>query len=494
MKDRKEKKNTGFFSSMRFRAVLLVILAGCVVGTLFFSISVVYIRQKSITLRTEMVRNEIRRLSDKMARNVYTIAPAQVPEITRELDYTASFFEGRVTVADANLMVIYDSYSLENDKYIISTEAIMALRGNTTSSGDRSKQMYEIVAPIIDNVSQSASDETSGTAKTVMGVIIVNYSVADSFELTRNFLTLAVLLSVLSLVILLILGNIGAQRLTRPLNKVSQALDNVSEGVIEDKVEIGGYSEMTRISDSINAMLGRIAKLENSRQEFVSNVSHELKTPITSIKILSDSLLAQPDAPVELYKEFMQDINSEIDRESTIINDLLALSKLDRKTGDMHVALVSINEMIELLLKRLTPIATAANVELILESYRDVEAEVDEVKLNLALSNIIENGIKYNKEKGSVKVYLNSDHKSFIVRITDTGIGIPQSELDNVFERFYRVDKMRSRETGGTGLGLAISKSIILMHHGTVRVESVEGEGASFTIKIPLNYIPEEDT
>ena len=194
---------------------------------------------------------------------------------------------------------------------------------------------------------------------------------------------------------------------------------------------------------------------------------------------------------MELYREFMQDINSEIDRESTIINDLLAMSRLDRKNGDMHIALVNINEMIEMLLKRLSLLAAAANVELIFESYREVEAEVDEVKLNLSLSNIIENAVKYNKEKGSVKVFLNSDHNSFIVRVTDTGIGIPQSELDNVFDRFYRVDKMRSRETGGTGLGLAISKSIILMHHGTVRVESVEGEGSSFTVKIPLNYIPE---
>ena len=491
MKDPNEARKTGFFKSMRFRAVLLVLLAGCLSAALGFLAGSIYVREKSIKLMNASVKNEVTRLSEKISRNVYTSAPSQSPDITRELDFTASYYDGRVAVTDSNLIVIYDSYSLEYDKYIISTEAILALRGVTSLTRDSAKKMYEMVFPVVETAASSGTDEVKNQPQQVLGIIIINYSVSDCYELAKGYVTLSVLLGVIGLILLIILGNFGAERLVRPLNQVSRALDNVSQGILEEKVEIGGYSEIARISDSINDMLGRIAELENSRQEFVSNVSHELKTPVTSIKILSDSLLAQPDAPVELYREFMQDINSEIDRESTIINDLLAMSRLDRKNGDMHIALVNINEMIEMLLKRLSPLAAAANVELIFESYREVEAEVDEVKLNLSLSNIIENAVKYNKEKGSVKVFLNSDHNSFIVRVTDTGIGIPQSELDNVFDRFYRVDKMRSRETGGTGLGLAISKSIILMHHGTVRVESVEGEGSSFTVKIPLNYIPE---
>ena len=482
---------SGFFHSMRFRIVLLVMLAGCFIGILIILGSAFFVRQKAISKRSEDVKDTISKLSDRISRNVYTAAPSQQPEITRELEFTASYYRGRVTVTDANLFVIYDSYSLEYDKYIISTEAISARRGNSSVTSDIRNKMNEIVSPIYSTETVNDSNGNQIQTRKVTGVIILNYAIDDCIELYDGYITLAVLLGIIALIIMITIGNLGALRFVKPIKKAVQTLNSVSEGEAENRVELTGCSEIVQLSDSINGLLGKIEKLEDSRKEFVSNVSHELKTPITSIKVLSDSLLQQPDAPIELYKEFMKDINSEIDRESRIINDLLAMSKLDRKTGDMHIALVNINQLLELLLKRLTPIAVSSNVELVFESYREVEAEVDEVKLNLAISNIIENGIKYNKEKGSVTVSLNSDHKFFLIRIADTGIGIPQEELDNIFDRFYRVDKMRSSQTGGTGLGLAITKSIILMHHGTVRVESVEGEGTSFTIKVPLNYIPE---
>ncbi|MCR5324469.1 MAG: ATP-binding protein [Lachnospiraceae bacterium] len=482
---------SGFIHSMRFRVVLLVMLAGCCIGAIIILGSAFFIRQKAISARSQDVRDSISKLSDRISRNVYTAAPSQQPEITRELEFAASYYQGRVTVTDANLFVIYDSYSLEYDKYIISTEAIIALRGNSSETSDTRNKMNEIVSPIYSTETVSDTSGNQTQSKKTLGIIIVNYSIEDCIDLFNGYVALSVFLGIVGIIILISIGNLGAVRFVKPLDRAVQTLNSVSAGEVTNKVELKGCSEIVRLSDSINDLLIKIEKLEDSRKEFVSNVSHELKTPITSIKVLSDSLIEQPDAPIELYKEFMKDINSEIDRESRIINDLLAMSKLDRKNGDMHIALVSINQLLELLLKRLTPIAVSSNVELVFESYREVEAEVDEVKLNLAISNIIENGIKYNKEKGRVTVSLNSDHKFFLIRIADTGIGIPQEELDNIFDRFYRVDKMRSRQTGGTGLGLAITKSIILMHHGTVRVESVEGEGTSFTIKVPLNYIPE---
>ncbi len=254
-------------------------------------------------------------------------------------------------------------------------------------------------------------------------------------------------------------------------------------------VSIKGNNEVEKISEAFNDLLMRIKAIEDSRQEFVSNVSHELKTPMTSMKVLADSLLMQEDVPVELYREFMQDINAEIERENKIITDLLSLVKLNRTTGEMHVAEVSINELIEIILKRMKPIAQLRNIDLVFESFRPVIAEVDEVKLSLALSNLVENAIKYNKDSGFVHVSLNSDHKFFYVKISDSGIGIPEEEQGYIFDRFYRVDKTRSRETGGTGLGLAITKSVVIMHKGAVKVYSEEGEGATFTIRIPLSFI-----
>ena len=205
--------------------------------------------------------------------------------------------------------------------------------------------------------------------------------------------------------------------------------------------------------------------------------------------MLADSLLAQEDAPAPLYREFLVDIADEIERENKIINDLLSLVKLDKAAADMNITAVNINELLELILKRLGPIAKKQNIEIIYESFRPVIAEVDEVKLSLAISNLVENAIKYNVDDGWVRVSLNADHKYFFIKVSDSGIGIPEEAQDSIFERFYRVDKARSRETGGTGLGLAITRNVIQMHHGAIKVYSKEGEGSTFNVRIPLNYI-----
>ena len=164
--------------------------------------------------------------------------------------------------------------------------------------------------------------------------------------------------------------------------------------------------------------------------------------------------------------------------------------KMDKKSSDINIKETNINDLIELILKRLRPIAAKSNVELVLESFKPIIAQVDETKLTLALSNLVENGIKYNRENGWVHVSLNVDNNFFYVKVEDSGIGIPQEDQEHIFERFYRVDKSHSREIGGTGLGLAITRSAVLMHHGAVRVYSKEGEGTTFTVRIPLKYVP----
>jgi signal transduction histidine kinase len=234
-------------------------------------------------------------------------------------------------------------------------------------------------------------------------------------------------------------------------------------------------------------MLHRLKTLDDSRQEFVSNVSHELKTPLTSMKVLADSLVGMDNVPIEMYQEFMQDIANEIDRENHIITNLLDLVKLDKKAA-MHVDVVNINEWIEGILKRLKPIADKKNVELILDSFRSVQAEIDDVKLALAITNLIENAIKYNVEDGWVKVSINADHKYFYIEVADSGMGIPAEDIDHIFERFYRVDKSHSTEIEGTGLGLAITRNAVRMHRGHIKVDSVKGEGTTFNVRIPLLY------
>ena len=291
------------------------------------------------------------------------------------------------------------------------------------------------------------------------------------------------------IVIVFLLAVFLAKVLTAPINRVTQAIGEVKAGYTDKPIEVNDYLETEHIVDAFNDLMGRMKVLDDSRQEFVANVSHELKTPIASMKVLADSLLAQNDVPAELYREFLEDIAEEIDRENKIITDLLALVKMDKTVSDMNISVVNINDLTELILKRLRPIARKQDVEVVFESHRVVEAEVDEVKLTLVITNLVENAIKYNRKQGWVKVILDADHQFFTMEICDSGIGIPEDSLDHIYERFYRVDKSHSREIGGTGLGLAITRSAILMHRGSIRVSSVMGEGTTFSIKIPLTYV-----
>ena len=229
--------------------------------------------------------------------------------------------------------------------------------------------------------------------------------------------------------------------------------------------------------------------LDESRQEFVSNVSHELKTPMTSMKVLADSLLQMDNAPVEMYREFMEDIKNEVDRENQIITELLTLVRMDRKDSKLNIKECNVNEMCELILKRVRPIAQKRDIELTMVSMREVYAEIDETKMIMVITNLVENAVKYNRDHGKVRLTINADPYNFFISVEDTGVGIPQDSLDKIYDRFYRVDKSRSREVGGTGLGLSITKSIILQHHGAIDVQSILGEGTKFTVTVPLTYV-----
>ena len=213
------------------------------------------------------------------------------------------------------------------------------------------------------------------------------------------------------------------------------------------------------------------------------------RLPLSSIKVLTESLMFQDNVPIEMYEEFFEDINSEVDRLNNIISDLLTLVRLDQREIPLNITEVNLNEMIQSLLKRLAPLAKKRSIDLIYECHREVMAEIDIVKLSLAITNLVENAIKYTPEHGTVTVILQSDLQDAIITVQDTGIGIAKEEQSRIFERFYRTDKTRNRETGGTGLGLAITYKTIIMHNGSIIVESEEGKGSTFSVQIPLRHI-----
>ena len=308
----------------------------------------------------------------------------------------------------------------------------------------------------------------------------------DSVSVNRIMVNTLVIVLVIALGILFVCMGIShylTKKLVEPIEKLATNIMLVDENNV--------YEEIRPFVNTIKEQHVNIINNAQLRQEFTATVSHELKTPLTSMKVLADSINSMPDAPKELYQEFMEDITNEIERETKIINDLLSLVKMDKSAAGLNVSSVNINELLEQILKRLQPIADKQKVELVLESFRPVTAEVDEVKITLAITNLVENAIKYNRNDGEgwVHVSLNADHQYFYLKVEDSGIGIPEESLDHIYERFYRVDKSHSREIGGTGLGLAITRNSILMHRGAIKVHSVMGEGTTFDVRIPLNYI-----
>ncbi len=424
--------------------------------------------------------------------------------LENQIEQLASVFDGRIMLVDSNYKVLTDTYQLNQGKYLVTEYAIKAMTG-VMSDGENNqiKDGYiycYIPVNIINtsntteqantkNSSEQVENEDGEKNYSTIGLMVVSASVKDAYStldyVKKQSKTLLVLFSFCIIVVAIVLTVV----LTGHFRELSQSINSVAEGRNGEVLLAHGFTEMKELASAFNNAVARMEKLEESRQEFVSNVSHELKTPITSIKVLADSLITQENIPAEMYREFMEDIVEEIDRENKIINDLLSLVKLDRKSENiLNVTTVNINELLELLLKRLRPLAAKRNIEIVYESFRAVSAEIDEVKLTLALSNLVENAIKYNKDDGWIRVTLNADHKYFYVKIADSGVGIPEDCQDHVFERFYRVDKARSRDTGGTGLGLAITHSSISMHHGTIKLHSRPGEGTTFTVRIPLNY------
>ena len=229
--------------------------------------------------------------------------------------------------------------------------------------------------------------------KDVVGVMLISVSTDSIVDSIDILLTKAYVLQLALSLSIIAIAFIVAKRLSSPFAEISKEITGMSEGFLNEEISVKSYREMELIIAAINKMINRMKVLDDSRQEFVSNVSHELKTPITSMKVLADSLLMQEEAPVELYKEFMTDIVAEIDRESKIIEDLLSLVKMDKTSQNINIMPVNLNQLLELILKMLRPIAAKRNIELLMESFRPVTAEIDEVKMTLVVSNLVENAI-----------------------------------------------------------------------------------------------------
>ncbi len=471
------------FKTLRIQLVISMLLIGLVP----YSIAAVFVigmyRDSSIDSAASNIISQAQLMNNEIVSSGY-LTGTESDSIDVTLLTLTNAYSGRIIALNSELVIVKDTSGIDEGRTVIWENAVRALKGETLTHYDSENAVLTVTIPI----TQTAGDETE-----VVGALLINRSMDYMVQNMEDIQTAAIIGFVVFLIALLMVSVLLSRHAVKPMLDMEEDLKNRQNGGTQNPLEAGGFEEAKRLADQFNGYVERMEAVEASRQEFVSNVSHELKTPLTSMKVLADSLNGMEGAPVELYQDFMNDMSEEIDRETKIINDLLSLVKLDKSGVVMNIAHINMNDLLERLMKRLSPIAEKQQVELVLESYKPVYADVDETKLSLAISNLIENGIKYNNPGGWVHVSINADHQNFYLHVDDNGMGIPKDSLDRIFERFFRVDKSHSREIGGTGLGLAITQNSVQMHHGTITVTSDVGMGTSFNVMIPLNYIINKD-
>lgn len=471
------KRRGRFFKSLRFRILIILVILGIVPSVITTQVLINNYREQGIAVRVSAIRTQCSILCNQIIKENY-LNDSGSESINSKLELLSNNYGGRILIVDRDFKIVKDTYHVDEGKTLISSRIIRCFKNGEATDYQKKGQVLELAVP----VKSADVPQTQGAMLVTLSLSEVSATMSELEQ--RGVLILSIIV-VLSIFLAYILSTV----LVKPLARVTKSIEDLTDGYQNDEISVPDYTETELITDAFNKMLARMKTLDESRSEFVSNVSHELKTPMTSMKVLADSLVGQTGVPEELYQEFMRDITAEIDRENRIITDLLTLVKMDRKTADLKIQHMDINQLLEDILKRLRPIADKRNIDLILDSFRPVEADVDEIKFTSAISNLVENGIKYNVDDGWVRVSLDADHKYFYVTVADSGMGIPEDSLDRIFERFYRVDKSHSREIGGTGLGLAITRSTVAMHHGVIKVFSREGEGTTFSVRIPLSYL-----
>lgn len=381
----------------------------------------------------------------------------------------------RILVTDRFGMAIYDSAKENNDtgNYVLFPEVMQALQAKDVFSW-----RYQ------DGIMQSKAAIPIFSYGQMIGVVyIMEYDLPQGSliqTLQSNTLTITFILEL----IVIILSVTFARAFTTRLRRIMESMRIIRAGDYTHKVVMGGRDELTVLGDEFNDLVERLRVSEEKRNHFVSDASHELKTPLASIKLLSDSIL-QNDMDVETIREFVSDIGNEADRLNRMSQKLLSLSKTESYEENAF-EITYIGPTVERVLRMVAVLAENQQITIETDLIDDCPILILEDDLYQILFNLIENGIKYNTIGGKLMIKVHRCEDNAIVEITDTGVGIPEDALEHIFERFYRVDKARSRKSGGTGLGLSIVRSMVERNGGTISAESTLGAGSSFRLTIPI--------
>ena len=333
----------------------------------------------------------------------------------------------------------------------------------------------------------------------LIGVVMMVSSIADLTKSLMEIQNSIIVFFVAVLVIVLLVGLYFSSVITHPINELNNLMQQTARAGFTVRANPRGNDEIAQLGRTFNMMSEKLQNMDQMRNDFISNASHELKTPLSAMKILIESLLHQDMPDPGMTREFLGDINQEIDRLSAIVGDLLTIVRFDSKNEKLQMEPIALDELLFDTLSRLNPVARRA--EITIEPTCDELCFVngDPIKLQQVIYNLVDNAIKYTPEGGCVWVKLFTQSDKAVLEVRDNGIGVPKESLPHLFDRFYRVDKARSRSTGGTGLGLSIVQSIVHTHGGDIEVESEENVGTTFHVYLPLvddpyaDYMDEEE-
>lgn len=317
-----------------------------------------------------------------------------------------------------------------------------------------------------------------------VGAVLYCASIQDVMDSINDVTRQTTMIFVIMMITIVILTFLLSGWLTKPIVELTAAIRRMGTQGYGVRVKVTGGGEIAELGRAFNRMSERIEDHDRVRDEFIANASHELKTPLATMKLLSESILYQDDPDPAMMKEFFNDVNHEIDRLSRIVTELLRLVQEDTGVQALTLEPVRLDQLTETVCKRLQPLAADKRIDLSVETV-PVTIQADPSRMEQVVINLVENGLKYT-DAGSVKARVFIEDNEAVFQVVDTGIGIPENAVDHLFERFYRVDKARSRGTGGTGLGLAIVEKIVALHSGYIQVSSQLGQGSTFTVRLPL--------
>ena len=444
----------------------------------------------------QRIRTDTTSVESLAVRIAPLLAEADTESLYEELSVAGGEIGGRLMVLDRYGKVQVDTYSELNGMRVDYPEvASVLVRGDLADYGvhplDGSGEIQET-----NNFLFSDADAfnwvgycTAGVINQsdVIGVVLLSSPVQTMmqslYELRDQMLVIFIVVAVIAIIFCLVFSQI----ITKPMTALTRSIQNMARGDFSVRVKVRGSGEMRRLARTFNSMSEKIESLDQARNQFVSNASHELKTPLATMKIMIESLIYQPEMEVGLRTEFMTDINREIDRLSSVVTDLLTLVRMDVKDVKLSRENMSLAALIKDTKHLLEPMIKKRQHTLTLNIQDDCDMYADRTKLQQVVYNLMENAVKYTQEGGKVDVALQRIGRSAVLTVKDNGPGISAEHLPHIFDRFYRVDKARSREAGGTGLGLAIVHQLVMLHGGEIHVESEEGKGTSFIVELPLH-------